>query len=429
MSKKRDRQAVSNRRKNQVVSSDRPDIVHNSSSDRRLIIIFVVFFVISPAISVLVYHKYTSNGEFSGASVFERGLVKTDISYQEILAEHSNVAANVSHRHYDYPSLAYITPWNSKGYDMAKKFNSKFTHLSPVWYDLKSHGSHIVLEGRHNADEEWISELRLTGDALVLPRVAVEASPADLLRKKKLKDKAINLIVTECKEMGYDGIVLESWSRWVTHGILHDPDMRNLALQFIKQLGNALHSEIESTRSKQPLQLVYVIGPPHSETLEDHEFGPEDMQSLTGAVDGFSLMTYDYSGPHNPGPNAPVNWIRSTLRLILGTKDISLVQHKASKIFLGINFYGYDFSLSGGGGAITGRDYVSLLEKYEPVVQWEDISSEHFFLYADYNRNKHAVFYPSLKSIFIRLEEARSFGTGISIWEIGQGLDYFFDLL
>lgn len=82
-----------------------------------------------------------------------------------------------------------------------------------------------------------------------------------------------------------------------------------------------------------------------------------------------------------------------------------------------------------GGGAITGRDYVSLLEKYKPVVQWEDISSEHFFLYADYNRNKHAVFYPSLKSIFLRLEIARSFGTGISIWEIGQGLDYFFDLL
>lgn len=84
---------------------------------------------------------------------------------------------------------------------------------------------------------------------------------------------------------------------------------------------------------------------------------------------------------------------------------------------------------STGGGAITGRDYLSLLEKYKPVLQWEGVSSEHFFLYADYNQNKHAVFYPSLKSILIRLEEAQSFGTGISIWEIGQGLDYFFDLL
>ena len=26
---------------------------------------------------------------------------------------------------------------NARGYEIAKSFNSKFTHLSPVWYDLK----------------------------------------------------------------------------------------------------------------------------------------------------------------------------------------------------------------------------------------------------------------------------------------------------
>lgn len=26
---------------------------------------------------------------------------------------------------------------NSLGYDMAKKFRAKFTHVSPVWYQLK----------------------------------------------------------------------------------------------------------------------------------------------------------------------------------------------------------------------------------------------------------------------------------------------------
>lgn len=98
MAKKRDRRAVPSRRKNEVVSSDQPDVVADSSSDRRLIIIFLVFFVISPAISVLVYHKYTSTGAFSGASVFERGLVKTDISYQEILAVRSiRIAKYYSH--------------------------------------------------------------------------------------------------------------------------------------------------------------------------------------------------------------------------------------------------------------------------------------------------------------------------------------------
>lgn len=30
------------------------------------------------------------------------------------------------------------------------------------------------------------------------------------------------------REMEYDGIVLESWSRWVAYGVLHQPSMRNL---------------------------------------------------------------------------------------------------------------------------------------------------------------------------------------------------------
>lgn len=84
---------------------------------------------------------------------------------------------------------------------------------------------------------------------------------------------------------------------------------------------------------------------------------------------------------------------------------------------------------AGGGGAIIGRDYLALLEKHRPELQWDKNSGEHFFFYNDDKDIRHAVFYPSLKSISLRLEEARSWGCGISIWEIGQGLDYFFDLL
>uniref|UniRef100_J3L1Z1 GH18 domain-containing protein n=1 Tax=Oryza brachyantha TaxID=4533 RepID=J3L1Z1_ORYBR len=132
-------------------------------------------------------------------SVYERGLVKRDVSASEILTEHATVSENRSRRHFRNPVLAYVTPWNSKGYDMAKLFSAKFTHISPVWYDLKSDGNKLVLEGQHNFDARWVSELQSNG-SLVLPRVVLEAFPGIVLLKKKLRDKAIDLIVSECSE-------------------------------------------------------------------------------------------------------------------------------------------------------------------------------------------------------------------------------------
>ncbi|XP_010266473.1 PREDICTED: chitinase domain-containing protein 1 [Nelumbo nucifera] len=423
------------RRRNRVQPEVQEDQTGGAASqrhpDRRKFVALVFFSILILIISLTLY-RIKSNPRSTNEllSVYDRGLVRTNVNYQEILAENLKVSENTSYRHFKYPVLAYVTPWNSKGYELAKRFNSKLTHISPVWYDLKSEGTQLVLEGRHNADLGWISELRVNRHALVLPRFVLEAFPKELLRKKKQWNKAIDLIVTECKEMGYDGIVLESWSRWAAYGVLHDPDMRSKALQFIKKLGQELHSVSSDRNPEYHLQLVYVIGPPHSENLQEHDFGPDDLQNLSNAVDGFSLMTYDFSGPYNPGPNAPLSWIRSTLKLLIGATGTS-EKGLAHKIFLGINFYGNDFVLSegSGGGAITGREYMSLLEKHRPMLRWEDNSDEHLFIYTDNRGIRHAVFYPSLKSISLRLEEAHAWGAGISIWEIGQGLDYFFDLL
>lgn len=88
-----------------------------------------------------------------------------------------------------------------------------------------------------------------------------------------------------------------------------------------------------------------MIPAPRSQKLSAYDFGAQDLRQLSDAVDGFSLMTYDFSGPQNPGPSAPLNWIRSSLSLLLGhTNDHSL----AHKILLGLNFYGNDFLVSGG---------------------------------------------------------------------------------
>lgn len=120
------------------------------------------------------------------------------------------------------------------------------------------------------------------------------------------------------------------------------------ALQFVEELGKALHSVSSPRNASHHLELVYVIPPQRSQNLAAHDFGPQDLQQLSDAVDGFSLMTYDFSGPQNPGPNAPLPWIQSSLQMLLGGDTGGGVHNLARMIFVGINFYGNDFALSEG---------------------------------------------------------------------------------
>lgn len=41
----------------------------------------------------------------------------------------------------------------------------------------------------------------------------------------------------------------------------------------------------------------------------------------------------------------------------------------------------------------------------------------------------HEVWFPTPRSLYTRLEAARKAGTGISIWELGQGMARFMELL
>lgn len=99
MAKKRDRRVApsSNRGKEQVDSSTKQDQLGDAaSSDRRLIFIFVLFFIVSSAVSVLVYRtKYTQPAKRTDSYVSQRGLVKTDVNYQEILTVSTEVVTSM----------------------------------------------------------------------------------------------------------------------------------------------------------------------------------------------------------------------------------------------------------------------------------------------------------------------------------------------
>jgi chitinase domain-containing protein 1 len=107
-------------------------------------------------------------------------------------------------------------------------------------------------------------------------------------------------------------------------------------------------------------------------------FGKTDFEKLRDSYDSFSVMTYDYSSNSNPGANSPITWARTCMENLCpsNTNDHTC----KSKLLMGLNFYGYDYTPMGG-GPILGSQFALALSSVKAKVSYDDRSMEHFFEY------------------------------------------------
>lgn len=188
-------------------------------------------------------------------------------------------------------------------------------------------------------------------------------------------------------QYGFDGIVLEI------------PVVEQV-VSLIQAIKRALSAKL----------LILVIQPTHLD--EEHSRIYEIIAPLMDFVDRFSLNMYDYS----TGPNAPTEWIQRLKTSIRASLPTML-----TKVLMGIPFYGYDDR-----EPIVGRQYLDLLRNEQPELKWDEKAEESYFTYQNGQKR---VYYPSMRFLARRLEIAGSDFGGIAIWELGQGLDMFYDVL
>ncbi|XP_072944827.1 chitinase domain-containing protein 1 [Epargyreus clarus] len=351
-------------------------------------------------------------------NVLDRKLVVETPLVKDILKYHATYHHDVSWRNFKNTVLGFVTPWNSKGYDVAKTWSPKFNFISPVWLQIKRQTPNIyIITGLHDVDHAWMKTIRQRGSESslrIVPRLLFDNWQQSDLKAffseatSHSEQKAlIDEVKKTCKQWKFDGIVLEMLSQIGKY--------TEKSVKFIQQFG------LEMSEENLSLILVY---PPFRGYPSD-EFFIQAFNDIHPYVEAVSVMTYDFSNPQKPGPNAPLYWVRLCLEKLIDNDDNP---SKRSKILLGLNFYGNSYTANGG-GPIVGTEYIELLKnaKNNQALQYNNNTAENYIEIRT-SQGAKKIFFPTLYSIKKRLDLAREYGTGVAIWEIGQGLDYFYDL-
>ncbi|XP_059052671.1 chitinase domain-containing protein 1 [Achroia grisella] len=351
-------------------------------------------------------------------NVLDRKLIHETPLAKDIIKYHATYHQELSIRHFSNPVLGYVTPWNNKGYDVAKIWAPKFNYISPVWLQIKKQAPNIyIISGLQDVDHAWMMSVKQKGfdnNLKILPRIIFENWPAADLKSffvdptSHSEQKAlIEEIKKSCKQWKFDGIVLEMLSQIGKYA--------DKSVKFIQQFGSEMSDDNLS------LILVY---PPFRGYPND-EFFIQAFNDIYPYVEAVSVMTYDFSNPQKPGPNAPLYWMRLCVEKLIDGDENPV---KRLKILLGLNFYGNSYTANGG-GPIVGTEYIELLKnaKNNQALSYNNNTAENYVEIRTSQGTK-KIFYPTLYSVQKRLELAREYGIGVAIWELGQGLDYFYDL-
>ena len=174
------------------------------------------------------------------------------------------------------------------------------------------------------------------------------------------------------------------------------------------------------TRFKQEGWLISTaLAPKTSATQKGKWYEAHDYHAHGEIVDFVVIMTYEwgYSGGP-PMPVSPIGPVREVL-------EYALTEMPGSKILMGQNLYGYDWTLpfvegSDFAKALSPQSAIQLANENNVPIQYDWKDQAPFFNYYDKQGKEHKVWFEDARSIQAKFNLVKELGLrGVSYWKLG----------
>lgn len=225
---------------------------------------------------------------------------------------------------------------------------------------------------------------------------------SQLLNNTETQDILIDNILENMRAKGYKGLDVDF--EYVF------PEDKENYIQFVSNLTQTLNSE--------GFFVMTALAPKVSSEQEGLLYEAHDYSGLGAASNAVLIMTYEWGYTYGPPMAvAPINNVRRVV-------EYAVTQIPNDKIFMGLPFYGYDWTLpfvqgskARSMGSVTA---VSIARRTGSVIQYDEEAQTPFFNYTDnMTGREHVVWFENARSIQAKLELIKEFDLiGTGIWNV-----------
>ncbi|WP_059104809.1 glycosyl hydrolase family 18 protein [Shouchella shacheensis] len=287
----------------------------------------------------------------------------------------------------------------------AREAGPHLTYLAPFSYEARRNGTmeRLPLEGIPEVASDTGASLMMVVTNLEEGEFSGELG-REILQSSAVQDTLLDNIIEETRRVGrYTDVHFD---------FEYLPgDQREAYNNFLRKAADRLRAE--------GLLISTALAPKTSAEQTGQWYEAHDYAAHGEIVDFVVLMTYEWG--YSGGPPMPVSPIQNVEEVI----QYALSEMPASKIMMGQNLYGYDWTLPYEPGgefaeAISPQRAIEVAKQYNVAIQYDEEAQAPHFDYVDEQGSSHKVWFEDARSIQAKFDLIKRLELrGISYWKLG----------